>query len=85
MTNEILDLCVTRRNLKSVKRYNPGNIAKHRDINIKIRKLIISTKGQWINTRCKQIDEDMTYEIFSKRTYETLKALTKTPYTGNSQ
>ena len=48
MTNEILDLCVTRRNLKSVKRYNPGNIAKYRDINIKIRKLIITTKGQWI-------------------------------------
>ena len=34
MINEILDLCDTSRNLKSVKKHNPGNIAKYRDINI---------------------------------------------------
>ena len=61
MTNDILDLLDKRRTLKSAKKGKPELNDKYREINIEIRKLIIRTKDNWIQTQCKLIDEDMKY------------------------
>ena len=44
MKNDILDLCNKRRTLKSTKKHKPEMSDKYREINIKIRKIIINTK-----------------------------------------
>ena len=84
MTNDILDLLDKRRTLKSAKKGKPKLNDKYREINIEIRKLIIRTKDNCIQTQCKLIDEDMKYGRFSKRTYETLRTLTKTTHRQSS-
>ena len=73
MTNDILDLLDKRRTLKSAKKGKPELNDKYREIIIDIRKLIIRTKDNWIQTQCKLIDEDMKYGRFSKRAHETLR------------
>ena len=60
MTNDIFDLLEPkRRTLKSAKKGKPEHNDKYREINIEIRKLIIRTKYNWIQTQCKLIDEDI--------------------------
>ena len=78
LTNDILDLLDKIRTLKSAKNGKLELNDKYREINIEIRKLIIRTKYNWIQTQCKLIDEDMKYGRFSKIAYETLRTLTKT-------
>ena len=84
MTNDILDLLDKRRTLKSAKKGKPELNDKYREINIEIRKLIIRTKDNWIQTQCKLIDEDMQYGRFSKRAYENLRTLTKIEHRQSS-
>ena len=50
MTNDILDLFDKRRTLKSAKKGKPELNDKYREINIEIRKLIIRTKDNWIQS-----------------------------------
>ena len=53
-------------------------ISKYRKVNNHIRKDMKTAKEQWIQTRCKSMNEDMKYGRHNKRDYETLKRLTKT-------
>ena len=84
MTNDILDLLDKRRTLKSAKKGKPELNDKYREINIEIRRLIIRTKDNWIQTQFKLIDEDMKYGRFSKIAYETLRILTKIAHKQSS-
>ena len=77
ITDDILDLCDKRRTLKPKRKLNAESEHKYREINSKIRKMMLKAKEDWIQTQCKSIDDDMKHGKHNKRAYETLKMLTK--------
>ena len=78
ITGDILDLCDKRRTLKSKRKLNAESEHKYREINSKIRKMMLKANEDWIQTQCKSIDIDIKHSRHNKRAYETLKMLTKT-------
>ena len=78
ITDDILDLCDKRRTLKPKRKINAESEHKYREINSKIRKMMLKAKEDWIQTQFKSIDDDMKHGRHNKRAYETLKMLTKT-------
>ena len=55
VTEEILDMCKTRRKLKKVKNTTGEN--EYKKVNIKIRKDMKRAKKEWIEKQCKEIEE----------------------------
>ena len=78
ITYDILDLCDKRRTLKPKRKLNDESEHKYREINSKIRKMMLKAKEDWIQTQCKSIYNYMKHGRHNKRSYETLKMVTKT-------
>ena len=76
VTNDILDLCDTRRNLKGKRYTDPGAAEQYRTTNRLIRKKMTAAKEEWINQQCETIEEGMQFGN-SKMAYSTLKTLTR--------
>ena len=66
------------KNIKPKRKLNAESDHKYREINSKIRKMMLKAKEDWIQTQCKSIDDDIKHGRHNKRAYETLKILTKT-------
>ena len=74
VTDEILDMCDKRRDLKKVK--NTTGKEDYRKINRKIRKEMNKVKEEWIEKQCTEI-EDCIAKNNSRRAYQTVKDLTQ--------
>ena len=83
VTNEILDLCDKKRDLKKTKHSSPEDATQYRKINSKVRAKMKDAKEEWINRQCKEIEEGMHHKN-SKKAYETLRTLTKTQQNKSS-
>ncbi|XP_076443965.1 uncharacterized protein LOC143282251 [Babylonia areolata] len=77
VTNEVLDLCDKRRELR--KKKHPSNEArtKHQQVNREVRTKMKAAKENWIEEQCEEVEKGMEAGN-SKRAYSTLKTLTKT-------
>ena len=76
-TNEVLNMCDQRRNLKQL-RYTSTEVGQgYRKLNREIRKKMKAAKEQWTEEQVKNIENGMMPGN-SKEAYNTLKALTKT-------
>ena len=83
VTDDILDLCDKRRDLKKTKKDNPEAAQHHRDVNKTIRKKMKEAKENWISEMCDNIDTGMR-KGNSKMAYDTLKLLTRPQQTRTS-
>ena len=59
ITDDILEMCDKRRELKNKKHDAQGRI-QYRDINNKIRKAIKQAKENWIEEQCEETDINLT-------------------------
>ena len=71
ITDDILEMCDKRRELKNKKHDTQGK-GQYRDINNKIGKAIKQAKENWIEEQCEETD------INTKRAYQIVKYLTTT-------
>ena len=76
VTNEILDLCDRRRELKPQKSKSPQKAEEYRKANNRVKQGMKAAKEAWIESECKIIDSEMR-RARSKKAYQTLKTLTK--------
>ena len=76
ITDDILEMCDKRRELKN-KKHDAQGRSQHRDINNKIRKAIKQAKENWIEEQCEEIDINLT-KSNTKRAYQIVKDLTTT-------
>ena len=76
ITNDILDLCNIRRNMKKTKNSTPETAQQYRTVNHTIRTEIIKTKEKWISEQCDNIEKGLK-EGNSKKAFDTLKKLTR--------
>lgn len=76
ITNEALDLCDKRRELRKVKFMNDTKHAEYQQMNKKVRRKIKEDKEKWIELQCLTIDLGLKYGN-SKVAYNTLKTITK--------
>ena len=58
VTEEILDLCYRRRELKK-KRFKPEGSEKYREVNNNIKRCMKKAKENWIGEQCSEIEENM--------------------------
>ena len=72
ISNEILDLCDTRRQLKKHKFVDQVGATNYREANNQVRSKLRKAKQQWIEDQCDRIDEEMKRGN-SKQAYNTLK------------
>jgi exonuclease III len=77
VTNEILDLCDKRRELRHDKYTSQESRTEYQKANREVRKKMKEAKEEWIEEQCDSIDKEMTTGS-SKQAYSTLKTLTKT-------
>jgi len=77
VTNEILDLCNKRRELKKQKFTSQEANNKYRISHREVRKKMREAKEAWIEEQCHSIEVGMA-KGNSKAAYDTLKSLTKT-------
>lgn len=75
ISNDILDLCDTRRALKKTKHSGPKEATEYRKANKLVRQKMKTAKEQWINDQCEIIEKGMETGN-SKSAYTTLKKLT---------
>ena len=75
VTDEIMDLCDERRELKKIKN-TPIGATEYRKVNIKIRKKMKQAKEDWIGKQCKEIEENLGKNK-SRRAFQIMKDLTK--------
>ena len=75
VTDEIMDLCDERRELKKIKN-TPIGATEYRKVNIKIRKKMKQAKEDWIGKQCKEIEENLGKNN-SRRAFQIVKDLTK--------
>ncbi|XP_068229351.1 uncharacterized protein [Palaemon carinicauda] len=75
VTNEIMDMCNKRRELKKNKTTHIGT-TEHREINCKIRKSMNQDKEDWIGKQCTEIEEKLEKNN-SRRAFQIVKDLTK--------
>jgi len=73
VTDEILNMCDKRRDLKKSK--NTTGAVEYREVN-KIRRDMRKTKEEWIEKQCTEIEESLTKNN-SRRAYQIVKELTK--------
>ena len=76
VTEDILDLCDTRRELKKTKRVSPSAAQQYSVVNKDIRKKMKEAKEKWIFDQCDNIEAGMS-KGNSKAAFDTLKLLTR--------
>ena len=76
VTNEVLDLCDQRQQLKEQKHTSTEAGLEYRKINREVRKKIKAAKEEWIKEQCKDRDKGMMSGN-SKEAYNSPKAITK--------
>ena len=76
VTNDILNLCDERRELKKTKNDNSEATNMYNKVNRNIRKQMREAKEQWISDQCDHIDAGMRSGN-SKAAFDTLKRMTK--------
>ena len=76
ITDDILEMCDKRRELKN-KKHDAQGRSQYRDINKKIRKAIKQAKENWIEEQCEEIDINLKKNN-TKRAYQIVKDLTTT-------
>ena len=74
VTEEILDLCDRRRELRR-KRFEPEGSEKYREVNNKIKRCMKKAKENWMKGQCSDIEGNMRNKN-SARTYQLVKNLT---------
>ena len=75
VTDEILDLCSTRKKLKSEKDRNLGAREQYRMVNNRIRREMRSAKEKWIEDQCAELDSHMR-DGKSRLAFQAIKKLT---------
>ena len=75
VTDEMLELCDKRRDLKKRKHTANGEEA-YREINKKIRKGMKDAKEDWVQKQCTAVEENLKRNN-SKKAYQTVKELTQ--------
>lgn len=80
VTNEALDLCDKRREIKKLKHQSSGGKEKYRQANKEVRAKLSADKEKWIADQCDAIEKGMEAGN-TKEAYRTLKALTKSNQT----
>ncbi|XP_068224983.1 craniofacial development protein 2-like [Palaemon carinicauda] len=75
VTDEIMDMCDKRKELKKNKT-TPTGATEYREINRKIRKSINQAKEDWIGKQCTEIEEKLEKNN-SRRAFQIVKDLTK--------
>lgn len=76
VTNEVLDLCDKRRELKKFKHLDEDSKNQYQQANANVRKEMRKAKEKWVSDQCFNIDIGMKYGN-TKNAYNTLKLLTK--------
>ena len=76
ITDDILEMCDKRRELKN-KKHDAQGRSQYGDINNKIRKAIKQAKENWIEEQCEEIDFNLTKNN-TKRAYQIVKDLIPT-------
>ncbi|XP_076436542.1 uncharacterized protein LOC143276040 [Babylonia areolata] len=77
VTNEVLDLCGKRRELRKKKHSSNEARTKHQQVNREVRTKMKAAKENWIEEQCEEVEKGMEAGN-SKRAYDILKTLTKT-------
>ena len=77
VSNEVLDLCDKRRELKRKRRTSNDTMALYRRVHREVRQKMRAAKETWIEEQCKAMDKGMQSGN-SKQAYDTLRTLTKT-------
>ena len=80
VTDDILNLCDTRRELKKKKGTNHQFKEEYRTVDKEIRSKMKGAKEDWITEQCDNIDSSLK-DGNSKKAFETLKKLTNTKQT----
>ena len=75
ITNEVLDLCDRKRQLKQQKCTSTEAALKYRKVNREVRKKMKTTKEERTEEQCKNIEKGKMRGN-SKQTYNTLNAVT---------
>ena len=75
VTDEIMDMCDKRRELKKNKT-TPTGATEYREVNSKIRKSMNQAKEDWIGKQCTEIEEKLEKNN-SRRAFQIVKDLTK--------
>ena len=73
VTNDVLDLCVERRDLK--KRFEAEGTKEYREANGRIRKAMKKPKADWIGAQYEEIETCLNKNN-SKRAYQLVKDVT---------
>ena len=60
VTNDILDLCDKRRDLKKNKHISPEGAAQYRIVNTNVRLKMKEAKETWLDQQCKDIERGET-------------------------
>ena len=75
VTENILDLCDTRRGIKEIRNTEEGKV-KYTEINKKIRNEMKEAKQKWIEEQCEEIENSLANNN-SKKAFQFVKDLTK--------
>ena len=76
ITNEILDLCDQRRQMKQQMYESTEAGLEYRKVNREVRKKMKVARKEWTEKQCKNLEKEMKSGN-NKEAYNTLKALTK--------
>ena len=76
VTNDVLDLCDKRRELKKKKNVTEG-AKEYRAINQEVKKAMKKAKENWIDEQCQSIEDNLKKNN-SKKAYQLVKDLTST-------
>ena len=80
VTDEILDLCDKRRDLKPQRHINEENRKAYNDANKKVRKETKKAEEKWLIEQCDKIETEFK-KGNSKEAYQTINKLTRTQQT----
>ena len=75
VTEHILDMCDKRRELKTKKMHDPIIANQYRTVNQAIRKNMTRAKETWIETQCKEMEDNLKMNNI-KKAYQLVKDLT---------
>ena len=77
VTNEVLDLCDKRRELRGAKHTSDEARRQYQQVHREVRQNMRAAKEKWIEKQCEAMEKGLETGN-SKQAYNTLKALTKT-------
>ncbi|XP_055865177.1 uncharacterized protein LOC129922560 [Biomphalaria glabrata] len=75
VTEDILQLCDKRRELKGKKLSDPKYVQEYKSVNKRIRKGMKEAKKKWIENKCQEIEQGLNRNN-SKKAYQLVKDLT---------